>query len=425
MKSVSIIGSAGSIGTQTLDVVSRHPHEFRVVGLASFNEVDVLERQVRRFKPKIVSLAVEDAAKELRKRLKGTGVEVVSGPQGLIEVAVYPNSTVVTAVVGSVGLQPTLEAIKAGNDIALANKETLVCAGEIVTKEVERRGAKLLPIDSEHCAIWQCKEGYPLESIERIILTCSGGPFRTTPKEDLDKVATVERALKHPKWNMGPKITIDSATLMNKGLEVIEAHWLFGIPYERIKVVIHPQSLVHSMVEFKDGSMQAQIGVHDMRIPIQYALSYPKRLPAGKESHLDFTTMGPLEFGKPDMERFPCLAYAYEAGKLGGTMPAAMNAANEVAVVEFFLKGKAKFGDIPRAVRKTMDAARRQRLSTLKVPSRLTVMNLAKSSPFKLIREPVFKKNPALEDILKADRWAREYVRSILNGSDESPMGKG
>lgn len=383
MKHISILGSAGSIGTQTLDVAARHPREFKIVGIASYNEIELIEKQARKFKPKAVSLSIEEAATELRKRLKSEKIQVFSGSEGLKKIATLRETdTVVTAVVGSVGLLPTLEAIKAGKDIAVANKETLVCAGEIVMREVKRHKVKLMPIDSEHSAIFQCLQGHNLNEIERIILTCSGGPFRKTPEKELQSV-TKEQALAHPTWKMGGKITIDSATLLNKGLEVIEAHWLYDIPYKKIDVIIHPQSIIHSFVEFHDGSMLAQIGVHDMRVPIQYALSYPKRLPSGSYAFLDLAAAKHFDFEAPDTQKFPCLRYAYEAGEMGGTMPAVMNASNEVAVVEFFLKGKTKFMNIPRTVRKTMDAHKN-------------------------------KKNPTLEDIVQADEWARRYARSVL-----------
>jgi 1-deoxy-D-xylulose-5-phosphate reductoisomerase len=311
-------------------------------------------------------------------------IKVFSGPEGLMKVATCGNAdTVVTAVVGSVGLLPTLEAIRHGKDVAVANKETLVCAGEIVMHEVKRMGVTLMPIDSEHSAIFQCLNGERMKDLKRIIITCSGGPFRNTDKEKMDN-ATKEEALNHPTWKMGGKITIDSATLMNKGLEVIEAHWLYDVPYDQIDVVIHPQSIIHSMVEFKDGSIMGQIGVHDMRVPIQYALSYPKRFKSGDYAFLDLIKVGRFDFFPPDMETFPCLDYAYYAGKIGGTLPAVMNAANEVAVVEFFLKGKCKFGDIAKTVKTTIHA-------------------------HQLIE------SPCLNDILESDRRAREYARKVLS----------
>ena len=394
MKHISILGSAGSIGTQTLDVARRHKDSFSVVGLSSYDEVDLIEKQAQEFKPVVVSLSVPEAAKALETRLANRketkAIKVFSGSEGLMKVATCKKAdTVVTAVVGSVGLLPTLEAIKAKKNIAVANKETLVCAGEIVMREVKKNRVKLMPIDSEHSAIFQCLNGERRKDLKRIIITCSGGPFRNADKEKMDN-ATKEEALNHPTWMMGDKITIDSATLMNKGLEVIEAQRLYGIPYDQIDVVIHPQSIIHSVAEFKDGSIMSQMGVHDMRVPIQYALSYPKRFESGGYAFLDIPTQTSktenlvLEFTKPDLEKFPCLEYAYYAGRIGGTLPAAMNAANEVAVVEFFLKDKCKFGDIAKVVKTTILA-------------------------HKLIE------SPCLNDILESDKWAREYTRRVLS----------
>jgi 1-deoxy-D-xylulose-5-phosphate reductoisomerase len=374
----------GSIGRQTLDVVARHRNKFKVTALASYNEVDAMLEQIKAFKPKAVSLFEEDAAKKLACAVKKTNpnLEICTGSEGLDRIATYDDAdTTVVAVVGSIGLLPTLKAIKAGKDVAVANKETLVCAGEIVMREVKKHGVLLTPIDSEHSAIFQCLQGQRREALKRIILTCSGGAFKHYSKKQLDKV-TVGQALAHPTWKMGPKITIDCATLMNKGLEVIEAHWLYGVPYEQIDVVIHPQSIIHSMVEFRDGSIIAQLGVHDMRVPIQYALSYPERLESGGYAFLDLVKTARLDFWAPDYARFPCLKYAYEAGGKGGTLPAVMNAANEVAVGAF-LAGAEKFAGIPRTVRAVMDAHRN-------------------------------KKRPDLQDILEADGWAREKARSIL-----------
>lgn len=398
MKSISILGSTGSIGTQTLDVIRSHPNKFRAVGLAAYGtdkDIDLMVEQIHEFKPKVVAMYRADAAAKLKERLMhdhvghGQKIVILSGNEGLVSVSTFPRvDTVVTAVVGSVGLIPTLEAIKKKKNIALANKETLVCAGSIVMESAKRHGVEIMPIDSEHSAIFQSLQGNKRKQVKRIILTCSGGPFRDEkvwPEEKI-KEATREQALKHPTWNMGGKITVDSATLMNKGLEVIEAHWLYNIPYEQISVVIHPQSIIHSMVEYIDGSILAQIGVHDMRVPIQYALSYPDRLPAGEYAFLDLVKVGQLTFFEPDTIRFPALLYAYEAGRMGGTMPAVMNAANEVAVVDYFLQGKIRFGDIIRVVKHTMD-----------------------------IHKQSMVQNPDLEDILQADIWAREHVRSVLN----------
>ncbi|MEM3431131.1 MAG: 1-deoxy-D-xylulose-5-phosphate reductoisomerase [Candidatus Micrarchaeia archaeon] len=398
MKNISILGSTGSIGTQTLDVIRNHQNKFKVVGLAAYGtdkDIDLMVEQIHEFKPKIVSMYRTDAAIKLKERLMhdnlghGQKIVILSGNEGLVSVSTFPMvDTVVTAVVGSVGLIPTLEAIKKKKNIALANKETLVCAGSIVMESAKKYGVEIMPIDSEHSAIFQCLQGNKKKQVKRIILTCSGGPFRDEKLWPAEKIneATREQALKHPTWNMGGKITIDSATLMNKGLEVIEAHWLYNIPYEQISVVIHPQSIIHSMVEYIDGSIMAQIGVHDMRIPIQYALSYPDRLSSGDYAFLDLIKVGHLTFFEPDTVRFPALLYAYEAGRIGGTMPTVMNAANEVAVVEYFLQGKIKFGDIIRVVRHTMDVHRHAVIP-----------------------------NPNLQDILQADIWAREHVRSVLN----------
>lgn len=394
LKSLSILGSAGSIGTQTLDVVARNPKKFRVAALASYNEIETMHRQIKKFKPKAVSLFVEEAAEKLRRLTKKTNpdLEVLCGEKGLERIATFESAdTVVVAVVGSVGLIPTLEAIKAGKNIAVANKETLVCAGGIVMREVEKHGITLMPIDSEHSAIFQCLQGQRRQDLKRIILTCSGGPFRNASQKEIAQ-ATVKQALGHPTWKMGAKITIDSATLMNKGLEVIEAHWLYDVPYNRIDVVIHPQSIVHSMVEFCDGSVIAQLGVHDMRVPIQYALSYPERLDSRSYAFLDLLKVKQLNFTPPDFKKFSCLAYAYEAGRKGGTLPAVMNAANEVAV-NAFLTGRVKLFSIPRVVRRVMEAHAN-------------------------------KKNPALQDILKADAWAREKTKIVLKnrGTDDKAM---
>ena len=395
MQKISILGSTGSIGTQTLDIIRRHKDRFEAVGLAAYGtdkDVDLMVKQVKEFKPKVVAMYLEEGAEKLKERLKqdlpgqAKNIVVSSGQKGLVDVSIFKDTyTVVTAVVGSVGLLPTLEAIKRKKDIALANKETLVCAGELVMKAVKENHVSLMPIDSEHSAILQSLRGNRLNDLRKIIVTCSGGPFREWTNEKIDG-ATREQALKHPTWNMGGKITIDSASLMNKGLEVIEAHWLYDTPYENIEVVVHPQSIIHSMVEYIDGSIMAQLGVHDMRLPIQYALSCPERLESGEYAFLDLVKTGQFTFFAPNFNKFPCLGYAYSAGKLGGTMPAVMNAANEVAVVEYFLQNKIKFGDIPRAVKHAMDS-----------------------------HKGSFKTGPVLEDILRADEWAREHTRSVLD----------
>lgn len=375
VKNLSILGSTGSIGVSTLEVVARYPGRFRVVALAAGRNAEDLEQQVRTFRPKVVSLTSPEAAATLRTRLAGLDVEILAGIEGLIAVAEMPEADmVISAIVGAAGLVPTVAALRAGKKIALANKETLVMAGEIVTREARERGVELFPLDSEHSAIFQATLGQRREDVRRLILTASGGPFLDTPDDEL-KAVTPAQALRHPNWNMGRKITIDSATLMNKGLEVIEAHWLFDVPGDRIDVVIHPQSIIHSMVEYCDGSVIAQMGVPDMKGPISYALGYPKRLEE-TSSGLDIARMGPFTFREPDMERFPCLRHAYNALAEGGTMPAVLNAANEVAV-QAYLEERAGFQDIPRVIRVTMDNHKNGSAKTI-------------------------------EEVLSADRWARE-----------------
>lgn len=340
MKKIAVLGSTGSIGTQTLDVISREPDAYEVVGLAAGGNVELLLRQAHEFRPKIVSAGTKEAADALRAQVP-SGVKVVFGEEGLIEVAAGAGATyVVCALIGSIGLRSTLAAIDAGADIGLANKETLVTAGHIVMQRVRDKGVGLLPVDSEHSAIFQCLNGEDAKAVKRLVLTASGGSFRDRTREQLQGV-TVEDALKHPNWSMGAKITIDSATMVNKGLEVIEAHWLFGLPYDQIDVVLHPESIIHSMVEFVDTSVIAQLGNPDMRVPIQYALTYPKRRPS-PAAPLDLLAAGALHFRAMDFERFPCLKLAYEAGRTGGTAPTVFNAANEVAVARF-LKGDIPF----------------------------------------------------------------------------------
>jgi 1-deoxy-D-xylulose-5-phosphate reductoisomerase len=354
---IAILGSTGSIGVNTLDVVSDFPNEFPVVGLAAASNVELMLHQVSQHRPKLVALSDEVAAEELKDRLRGSKVAVRSGIEGVCEVAaVEEASTVVAAIVGAQGLLPTLEAVRAGKTVALANKETLVCAGELVVGEASGR-SKLVPVDSEHSAIFQCLAGEDRKAVKRVVLTASGGPFHGRPAQELTSV-TAREALEHPNWDMGPKVTVDSATLMNKGLEVIEAHWLFGMPSEAIEVVIHRQSIVHSLVEFVDGSMLAQLGPPDMRLPIAYALSYPERLPLRQPS-LSLVDIGRLTFEPPDEATFPCLSYAYEALERGGTVPAVLNASNEVAV-KAFLDGAVGFLDIQRLIRAAMDRHRPQ-----------------------------------------------------------------
>lgn len=381
MKRISILGSTGSIGKSTLSVVDKYSERFCVVALAAGNNIDLLEQQVIRFKPAVVSVSSKASAEAMRKRLSGINVRIFSGIEGMIRVAALDEADItVSAVVGTAGLVPTVAAIRAGKDIALANKEVLVTAGELVMGECSARKISLLPVDSEHSAIFQCLLAGESRDVRRLILTASGGPFRRHSKQDLAAVTTAQ-ALKHPNWTMGRKITIDSATLMNKGLEVIEARWLFGLPPERIKVLVHPQSIVHSMVEYRDGAVVAQLGTPDMKGPIAYALSYPERL-EGVSPALDLARIGSLTFEEPDAERFPCLTLAFDALRAGGTMPAVLSAANEVAV-KYFLDEKIAFGDIARIIKTTMEAH---------TPASIN----------------------SVEDALKADLWARlEAEKSI------------
>ncbi|MDD2421092.1 MAG: 1-deoxy-D-xylulose-5-phosphate reductoisomerase [Heliobacteriaceae bacterium] len=353
-KRIAILGSTGSIGQQTLAVVDQNPQQLQVIALAAGTNWRKMLDQVRRYQPEMVAMTDMAAAEQLAAALnrERLSVPVMAGEEGLNRVATHPVAdTVVTAVSGAVGLGPTLAAIAAGKNIALANKETLVAAGSLVMAAVKQQGVALLPVDSEHSALFQCLQGQECDDV-RLILTASGGPFREWSAAKIDEV-TPEAALSHPNWRMGPKITIDSATLMNKGLEVIEAYWLFGVEFDRISVLIHPQSIVHSLVEFADGSVMAQMGVPDMCLPIQYALSYPKRWPASRP-RLDLAGLSQLTFSLPDLQRFPCLALALAAGKAGGSLPAVMNAANEVAVAAFLAR-RIGFTAIPRVVKETMD----------------------------------------------------------------------
>ncbi|MDH7515292.1 MAG: 1-deoxy-D-xylulose-5-phosphate reductoisomerase [Bacteroidota bacterium] len=353
VKTLAIFGSTGSIGTSALDVVRAHPDSFRVRYLAAHRSVETLERQVHEFRPQAVALADPAAADILRGRL-GKTVEVHGGIEGLVELAGRGDYEIMlSALVGFAGMLPTAAAVRAGHDVALANKETLVVAGEAITALRARAGGRIIPVDSEHCAVMQCLEGESRDSVSRIILTASGGPFRGRDAASLAR-ATREEALAHPNWRMGRKITIDSATLMNKGLEVIEAHWLFGIPGSRIGVLIHPQSIVHSLVEFHDGSVKAQLGVPDMKLPILYALSYPERL-ATEWPKLDLAQAGSLTFEEPDLATFRCLPLAYRALAEGGTAPAVLNAANEIAV-QAFLDGRIGFADIADVIEGALDA---------------------------------------------------------------------
>jgi len=384
MKRLSILGSTGSIGVNTLDIVGQFPERFEVVSLSAGLNTDLLKRQILQFRPKLVSVLNQELSEALQRELPNVPVEIVHGVEGLIRVATHPEvDQVVSAIVGAVGLIPTLSAIKTGKKIALANKESLVMAGKIMMEEAKKNHVQILPVDSEHSAIFQALLGHQKEDVHRLILTASGGPFRNSPLSRLHEV-TVKEALNHPRWAMGKKITIDSASLMNKGLEVIEAHWLFNIPVEKIVVLIHPQSVVHSMVEYVDGSIVAQMGITDMKIPISYALAFPERLNL-KLPSLDLSKSEALTFSPPDFQRFPCLRLAYQSIEIGETMPAILNAANEVAVGAF-LEGSLKFTEIPLFLQRVMG-------------------------------EHEVKPVHTIEDILKADHWARERSKAILEGS--------
>ena len=353
MKKIAILGSTGSIGTQTLEVV-RENKDIEVLGLAAGINIKLLERQIREFHPKMAAVWSEERAKELRENVKDLNIKIVSGMEGLIELSVMEESEIlVTAIVGMIGIRPTIEAIKAGKDIALANKETLVTAGHIIMPLAKEYQVAILPVDSEHSAIFQSLQGGQEKALHKILLTASGGPFRQKTREELLNIQ-VEDALKHPNWEMGRKITIDSSTLVNKGLEVIEAKWLFDVSLDQIEVVVHPQSIIHSMVEYVDGAIIAQLGTPDMKLPIQYALYYPERrfLPGDR---LDFAALSKLTFEKPDMETFYGLRLAFEAGKEGGSLPTVFNAANELAVSKF-LERKIKYLEIPEIIEHCMQA---------------------------------------------------------------------
>ncbi len=382
MKNISILGSTGSIGVNALDVISNNPDRFKVVGLTAHKNVRLLAEQIQRFKPKVVSVIDEKYAEELKNIIKSArGTEILCGKGGYREVArVSEADMVVSAMVGSAGLIPTMEAIEAGKDIALANKEVMVMAGALVVERARKKGVRILPIDSEHSAIFQCITGHAGSDIRRIILTASGGPFFHLSKEELADVKPQD-ALKHPSWRMGQKVTVDSASMMNKGLEVIEARWLFSVDIDRIEVHIHPQSIIHSMVEYCDGSVIAQLSVPDMRIPIAYALSFPERL-VRLEPFLDLLKVGFFEFLSPDMEKFPNLRLAYAAGKAGGTVPAVLNAANEVAV-EAFLENSLRFTDMADVVKEVLSCHQR-------------------------------KEHPGLGEIMEADLWARDIAKKTI-----------
>ncbi len=379
MRKISILGSTGSIGTQTLEVVE-NLEDNKVMAITGNNNIELLEKQARKFQPELVAVMDEKNAKILQDRLADMNIRVVSGMDGLVEAATYEGvDTVVTSVVGNIGLKPTFEAICAGKNIALANKETLVSAGQLVMDLAKKHKINIYPVDSEHSAIFQSLQGNAENKIQRILLTASGGPFRGKKREELENVTAAD-ALAHPNWSMGKKITIDSATLMNKGLEVMEAKWLFDVDVDQIEVLIHPQSIVHSAVEYEDGAIIAQLGEPDMRVPIQYALTYPKRV-KNPFPRVDFAQRSNLTFDKPDMDTFKCLSLAYRALKTGGTLPAVLNGANEVAVARF-LKGEISFLQIPALIEQTMDA--------------YTV-----------------KYEYTLEDLLEADAWAKAYAKKV------------
>jgi len=349
MKSLSILGSTGSIGTQTLEIVRKFPNEFKIAGLTTNKNTELLKKQIKEFKPEAVAVMDEEKADLLK-----ADVLVYKGMDGLIKIAkLEETDTVVNSLVGSIGVLPTVRAIENSKNIALANKETLVTAGSIVMEKVNQHNINLMPIDSEHSAIWQCLNGEDRKTVNKITITCSGGAFKNKTKEELENVTAAD-ALKHPTWDMGAKITIDCATLMNKGFEVIEAHWLYNLDYDKIDVVLHPESIVHSLVEFSDHSTIAQLGMPSMKIPIQYALTYPNRMKNLELPRLDLIKINQLNFKKINNGLFPCLNYAYDAGRIGGSLPAVMNAANEIAVYAF-LDNKIKFLDIARLVKKKMD----------------------------------------------------------------------
>ncbi len=383
LKNLSLLGSTGSIGVSTLEIIKSFPHHYRVVALAAGKNVDLLLRQVEIFQPEVVAVVAEEDADYLISKLHGSGIEVGFGLAGMIRCATLAAADmVVAAIVGAAGLEPTLAAIQAGKDVALANKETLVMAGGLIMAEVRRQGIKLIPVDSEHSAIFQSLSGQRHEDVRRLILTASGGPFRDLEREKFGEI-TPRSALAHPNWSMGRKISIDSATMMNKGLEVIEAHWLFGIPAEQIAVHIHPESIVHSLVEYHDGALLAQLGIPDMKTPIAYALSWPERLPL-EQPPLDLCAMSRLTFSHPDQERFPCLRLAYEALAEGGTLPAVMNAANEIAV-EAFLANRLDFVGIPVLIEQVMKRHQIQAASSV-------------------------------DSVLQADDWSRNEAKRMLSG---------
>ena len=382
VKNIAILGSTGSIGTQTLDIISEYPQHFRAYLLTANRNIDLLVEQAIKYLPKKVIIADETLFNDLKNRLYGYPIEVLAGSTEIANaVRDEQINIVVTAMVGYSGLAPTIEAIKSDKIIALANKETLVVAGELITSLLKNSNSKIIPVDSEHSAIFQCLEGEKYEHAQKIILTASGGPFRTKSIEDLQYV-TVKDALKHPNWSMGAKVTIDSASMMNKGFEMIEAHWLFGCPAKQIEIAIHPQSIIHSMVQFEDGSIKAQLGTPDMHLPIRYALGYPERL-ATKQPPLQLSQYSTLTFEAPDMNKFPLLAYAFDAIDMGGNEPCILNAANEIAVAAF-LKEEIRFVDMPKLVAKTLE----------KID---------------------FIAKPTYENLVETNKEAREFALSILN----------
>lgn len=380
MKYISLLGATGSIGQQTIDVVRNHPDQFTIVALSAGKNIPLVRTYINELKPELVSVQTKEDCETLKNEYPH--VSFMYGDEGLIEVAVYEKASILlNAVMGSVGLYPTLQAIEAKKDIAIANKETLVTAGHLVIAAAKKAGVQLLPVDSEHSAIFQALQGEREKNIERLIITASGGSFRDRTREQLEGV-TVEEALHHPNWSMGAKITIDSASMMNKGLEVIEAHWLFHLPYDKIDVVLHRESVIHSMVEFHDSSVMAQLGTPDMRVPIQYALTYPDRLPLIGRKRLNLVEIGKLHFEEMNFKRYPCLQYAYEAGKIGGTMPTVLNAANEAAVANF-LEGRISFLEIESLIEEALN--RHQAIA-----------------------------NPDLMTIREVDQTTRQWVASFL-----------
>ncbi|NEP03194.1 MAG: 1-deoxy-D-xylulose-5-phosphate reductoisomerase [Symploca sp. SIO2E9] len=399
MKAITLLGSTGSIGTQTLDIVTQYPEQFRLVGLAAGRNVEMLAAQIRKFRPEIAAIRDEQKLPELKEAVANLDYQpiLLAGEAGVAEVARYGDAeAVVTGIVGCAGLLPTIAAIEAGKDIALANKETMIAGGPVVLPLVKKHGIKLLPADSEHSAIFQCLQGVPDSGLRRILLTASGGAFRDWPVEKLPEVKVAD-ALKHPNWSMGRKITVDSATLMNKGLEVIEAHFLFGMDYDKIDIVIHPQSIIHSLIELQDTSVLAQLGWPDMRLPLLYALSWPERIYTDWEQ-LDLVKAGNLTFREPDHKKYPCMQLAYAAGRAGGSMPAVLNAANEQAV-ELFLEEKIGYLDIASCIESVCDRHQADNCS-----------------------------HPCLEDILAADQWARREVlaeverRNCVSVEDAKPL---